>query len=152
MPNQDLSDQRQTIWIGRLCFPMWNKALFMQAKWMLWKLVLWNPQILNPFDQSNITSLDQKQYKNFSTLMQTYPWESLKVFRISLFWTNIKMIFFGIALKFQKFFVKTTLCKQPNLLPYSLIPKENPIWTLGDMIKLWGNPPKHIRPTPWFPF
>jgi hypothetical protein len=31
------------------------------------------PSNFEPFDQSNITSLDQKQNKNFSTLMQTYP-------------------------------------------------------------------------------
>jgi hypothetical protein len=31
MLNQALSDQMQAIWIGRFCFPMQNKSLFMQA-------------------------------------------------------------------------------------------------------------------------
>ena len=50
------------------------------AKWMLW-----------PTKHHFTFSLKAKQ--NFSTLMQTYPWESLELFRTSLFWTNIKMIF-----------------------------------------------------------
>jgi hypothetical protein len=31
MLNQALSDQMQAIWIGKFCFPMQNKSLFMQA-------------------------------------------------------------------------------------------------------------------------
>jgi hypothetical protein len=43
---------------------------------------------------------------------------------MSLLRIDIKMIVVsGIALKFQKFCMKTTPCQKPNLPSYSLIPK-----------------------------
>jgi hypothetical protein len=148
VPNQALSDQKQAIWMGRQCFRIRTKSLFIQIKWMLWRPVLCNPQInFEPFFcQPNVNFYHQKQNKKFSSLLKPLNRNQLNFFRMSLLLIDVKMISMsGIALKFQKFCMKTTPCQKPNLPSYSLIPKENPIWILGGMIKLGSNPKTHGR-------
>jgi len=128
VPNQALSDQRQAIWIGRQCFLMRTKSLFMQIKWMLWTLVLWNPQIKSETFLTNQMSLHifiKSKTKIFHHIWKPLHRNHLNFFKISLLWINVKIIFVsGITLKFQKQIPhENNSCQKPNLSSYSLIPK-----------------------------
>ena len=123
--------------------------LFMQIKWMLWRLVLWNPRIESwtLFYQQNITMhFHQKENKDYFI---TYENLSIWITWISSEWvcfkpmSNLFMCSFEILKKKPAW--KRTPCKRPNLPSYSSIPKENSNWTLGGMIKLRGNPKTNDR-------
>jgi len=152
-PNQALSNQRQAIWIGRKCFLMRTKSLFMQIKWMLWIPVLCNHQIKSWTILTNQTSLHifakSKTKKSFHHFWKPLHRNHLNFFRMSLLWIDVKMISVsGIALKFKKFCMKTTPCQTFLYIASSL----NSIWILEGMIKIGGNQKMHGRAGSMIPF
>jgi len=103
-----------------------------------WNTVLINPQIeistfLWPTKCHFIFFIKKSKQKSFHHIWKPLHRNHLNFFRMSLLWIDVKMIsVFGIALKFQKFCMKTTPCQ--TFLHIASSP--NPNWIFGGMIKL----------------
>jgi hypothetical protein len=91
----------------------------------------------------------QKQIKSFHHFWKPLLMNQLNFFRMSMLWIEIKIIFvFEIALKFQKFCMKTTLCQ--TFLHIASSP--NPNWTLGGHDQVARQSKTHCRVGSMIPF